>query len=309
MNPEIFLEHDDIAPLIQALSQVFTSVSVASDRQAILKIAGIYSSFIGNLKLDAQSNMFALELVAAFRSYSISRERLDYHPMIKLLEYLGDFAANYNLTDHDLDLFSRLVKRGKDNFQALAACSAVGRIESPQDKGIGTGVLIGKNLLLTCDHIFSKTQVKQAWVRFNYKTGRFPLDIDLFKLDLNFLKHSHREDFALVKIQGEIQQKIINPNNTSLEREQAIRLIHHPQGKPIEISEEGKITQVGEDYLYHNLKTAEGSSGAAIVNRQWQLIGIHRGNPEISRGRPVVPEIMEGIPLHAFWEQILPLRT
>lgn len=303
MNPEVFLEQEDIPSITKALSQVFTRVKPL----AILEAAGIDNNFIGNLSLNAQPNMFALELVAAFRTYSISRERLDYHPMIKLFQHLCALAATYKLTDEDRALFSKLIERGKENFQALAACSAVGRIESPQNKGIGTGVLVGGNLLLTCNHIFSKTQVKQAWVRFNFKTGKFPLDIDLFKLDLNFLKHSHRQDFALVKIQGEIQQKIINPNNTPLEREQSIRLIHHPQGKPIEISEEGKITQVGEDYLYHNLKTAEGSSGAPIVNRQWQLIGIHRGNPEINQGRLIVSEIMEGIPLHAFWEKILPL--
>ncbi|MDJ0688434.1 MAG: trypsin-like peptidase domain-containing protein [Xenococcaceae cyanobacterium MO_188.B32] len=287
MNPEVFLEQKDISPLTKALSQVFTRVKPL----AILEAAGIDNNFIGNLSLNAQPNMFALELVAAFRTYSISRERLDYHPMIKLLQHLCALAATYKLTDEDRALFVRLVERGEENFQALVACSAVGRIESPQDNGIGTGVLVGEKLLLTCSHIFSKTQVQKAWVRFNYKAGKYPLDIDLFELDLNFIEHSHRQDFALVKIEGELKQKIINPNNTPLEREQAIRLIHHPQGKPIEISEQGKIIQVGEDYLYHNLKTTEGSSGAPIVNRQWELIGIHRGNPEISRGRPIVPEV------------------
>jgi hypothetical protein len=306
MNPELFLEQRDIAPLTQALSQVFTKVSVASDRQAILEIAGIDSAFIGNLILNAPPAMFALELVAALKSYSMSRKKLEYHPMVKLLKFLYEQAEAYNLEDRQIALFSQLVERGEENFKALDARSAVGRIESPKDTGIGTGVLVGKSLLLTCHHIFSKTQVQKAWVRFNYQAGKYPLDIDIFELDLNFISYSHLLDFTLVKIEGEPNQQTITPSNTPLEREQAIRSIHHPQGKPVEISEEGKIVQVGEDYICHNLKTTEGSSGAPIFNRQWELIAIHRGNLEVGRGRPVVPGTMEGIPIHAFWKQILP---
>ncbi|MEH1926704.1 trypsin-like peptidase domain-containing protein [Nostoc sp.] len=79
-------------------------------------------------------------------------------------------------------------------------------------------------------------------------------------------------------------------------------MIHHPQGKPVIISDFGQITQVGEDYIDHNVKTDDGSSGAPIFNRQWELIAIHQGNPGI--GRSVSPGSTGGIPIRAIWTQI-----
>ncbi|OUL30970.1 trypsin [Nostoc sp. 106C] len=301
MNPEIFLEQQDITPLTMALNHFALKVPLASDRQNVLESAGIDSAFLSNLKWDTQSIHFANELVAKFKQYQISSNSLESHPMVKLLKYLSDLAIIYNFKDEDSKLFTRLVERGQENFKALAACNTVGRIESPIGNPIGTGVLITKNFLLTCNHIFTKSQVQKAWVRFNYKDGNYESEKNILQLD--FISNNSRLDYALLKINAQTQQKAIFIDKTSiLDSGQDVCIIHHPQGKSVIISEFGQITQVGEDYIDHNLKTDDGSSGAPIFNRQWELIAIHQGNPGIRRS--VTPDSTGGIPIRAFWNQI-----
>jgi len=305
MNPELFLEQRDVVPLTLALNQFALRVNVASDRQEFLDSAGVDNALLSNLRLDTQPNRFAQALVAAFKSYRISNQRLDYHPMVSLLKYLCDLAPIYELADQDVALFSRLAEQGQENLKALAARSAVGRIESPKGTGIGTGVLIGKNLLLTCDHIFSKTQAKQAWVRFNYTSGSYALDSDVFELDLDTATRHSQLDHALVRVKGEPKQRMANLIDAILDSNQEIRLIHHPQAQHVVISGLGQIVQVGDDYIDHNISTDEGSSGAPIFNRDWQLVAIHRGNLGIGRaGRSLEPGTTSGVPLHAFWKNL-----
>jgi hypothetical protein len=305
MNPELFLEQTDIVPLTLALNQFALRVNDASDRQRVLESAGIDMALLSNLKLGATSNIFAPALVAAFKSYRISNQRLDYHPMVSLLKHLCDLAPIYELADQDVALFTRLAEQGQENLKVLAARSAVGRIESPKGTGIGTGVLIGKNLLLTCDHIFSKSQVTQAWVRFNYTTGSYALDSNVFELDLDTATRHSQLDYALVRVKGEPKQRTANLIDAILDSNQEIRLIHHPQGQHIVISGLGQIVQVGDDYIDHNISTDEGSSGAPIFNRDWQLVAIHRGNLGIGRaGRSLEPGTTSGVPLRAFWKNI-----
>jgi S1-C subfamily serine protease len=302
MNPEIFLEQKDVSPLMIALNQFALKVNVASDRYNVLESADIDSAFLSNLRFDTQSNIFAQGLVAAFRSYPISNQRLNYHPMVKLLEYLRDLAPVYGLNDQSVELFTRLVEKGNENFEALATRSAVGRIESPIGNAIGTGVLIRNNLLLTCNHIFSKSQVQKAWVRFGYKAGTHDSAKDIFELD--FISQHSRPDYAFLKIKGQPQQqKAISINNNAiLDEGQEIRIIHHPQGKPVVISDLGQIMQVGEDYIDHNVNTDDGSSGAPIFNSQWELIAIHQGKVGIARNSE--PGTTGGIPIRAIWNQI-----
>jgi hypothetical protein len=305
MNPEVFLDQKDVTPLILAFNQFALRVNVASDRQEFLDGAGVDNALLSNLRLDTQPNKFAQALVAAFKSYRISNQRLDYHPMVSLLKYLCDLAPIYELADQDVALFTRLAEQGQENLKALATRSAVGRIESPKGTGIGTGVLIGKNLLLTCDHIFSKSQTKEAWVRFNYTSGSYSLDSDVFELDLDTATRSSQLDYALVRVKGEPKQRTANLIDAILDSNQEIRLIHHPQGQHIVISGLGQIVQVGDDYMDHNISTDEGSSGAPIFNRDWQLVAIHRGNLGIGRaGRSLEPGTTSGVPLRAFWKNI-----
>jgi len=304
MNPESFLEQQDVVPLTLALNRWAQQVNVVSDRQEVLQSAGVDDTVLSNLRIDTKPNIFATTLVAAFKKYLISSQPGNYHPMVSLLQYLSELAPLYGLPEEDVALFSRLVTRGQENLKALAVRSAVARIESPQGIGIGTGVLIGTDLLLTCNHVFSKTQVQQAWVRFNYKAGSYNLPEDLLELDLDLLSSSSHPDHALVKIKGKPRQSPINPVHATLDQGQEIRLIHHPQGRYVSISDLGQIVQVGEDYLDHNLSTDEGSSGAPIFDRQWQLVAIHRGNPGI--GRSIESGTMAAVPIRRISNQIAP---
>ncbi|MEH2303248.1 MAG: trypsin-like peptidase domain-containing protein [Nostoc sp.] len=302
MNPEIFLEQRDVTPLIMALNNFAIKVNVASDRQNFLESAGIEPAFLSNLKCDVQPNIFAQALVSGFKNHQIYNN-FNYHPLVNLLESLRDLAPIYGFRNQDVELFNRLAEKGQENLRALIARQTVGRIESPIGNAIGTGVLITKNFLLTCHHIFSKSQVQKAWVRFGYKDRSYESEKDVFKLD--FISNNSHLDYTLLKINAQTQQKSIFINETSiLDSGQDVRIIHHPQGNPVIISDFGQITQVGEDYIDHNLKTDDGSSGAPIFNRQWELIAIHQGNPGI--GRTVTPGSTGGIPIRAIWNQISP---
>jgi hypothetical protein len=304
MNPENFLEQTEVTSLILALNQWAIQVKVADDRQQFLESAGIDTAFLSNLRLDNRSNIFAQALVAAFKTYRVSNQRLDYHPMVRFLKHLCELAPIDQLADKDVALFTGLVERGEENLKALTARSAVGRIEFPKGTGIGTGVLIGKNLLLTCDHIFSKSRARQAWVRFNYTSNSYALDLDLFELDLNSTIRFSQKDYALISIKGEPKQQTVIAIDAILDSGQEIRLIHHPQGQHVIISELGQVVQVGEDYIDHNISTDEGSSGAPIFNRDWELVAIHRGHPGTGAGRTLAPGTTSGLPLHTFWTQI-----
>ncbi len=306
INPEKFLEQKEVIPLILALNQWAIKVNVASDRQEFLENADIDTAFLSNLKLDTKPNIFAQALVAAFKTYRVSNQRLDYHPMVRFLKHLCDLAPIYQLVDEDVAFVTRLVERGEENLKALTARCTVGRIESPKGTGIGTGVLIAQKMLLTCDHILSKSRAQQGWVRFNYTPNSYVLDLDVFELDLSSATCSSREDYALIPIKGEPKQQMAIAINAILDSGQEIRLIHHPQGQYLIISALGQIVQVGEDYIDHNISTDEGSSGGPIFNRDWQLVAIHRGHPGTGAGRTLAPGTTSGIPLRTFWTQIQP---
>lgn len=303
MNPELFLEQEDIVKLEDSLENLFTiKLDHATNRRSVFITSDVDDSFIRNINFNGTPVEITNRVVAKFKGYKVSNQRVDSHPMIDLLQYLLNRQESYELKDEDVDLFTKLTERGRENLKAIKARSSVCRIESPKGIGIGTGVVIPKNLLLTCNHIFSKTQVRQAWVRFNYNADSRQLDKDLYELDMNFVSYHNRPDYALVKIKDNFQQQIALHSDKTLDSGQEIRIIHHPQGNPLVISDLGQIMQVGEDYIDHNVKTDHGSSGAPIFNRQWELIAIHQGNVGI--GRNFEPGSTGGIPIRAFWNQI-----
>ncbi|MDY0095055.1 MAG: trypsin-like peptidase domain-containing protein [Candidatus Vecturithrix sp.] len=304
MNPTVFVIQEEIPGFIKTITDFAVAFQNADDRRAVLSAAGIDARFMAGIKFDTIPVLFANSLAAKFRDYKVSSQRLDYHPLIALCSFWLDAgASHYGLDDQNVALCQKILVRGRENLNALKARESVARIESPQGTGIGTGVLIAENALLTCYHVFNKRNLQQAWVRFGYKEGSYGVE-DCFELDMNSLRGQHQPDYAVVNIQGQPRQRIVVPVNKVLSsgQETRIRIIHHPHGLPVQVSETGQIVQVGTDYIAHNLRTDEGSSGAPIFDHHWDLVAIHSGNPGLGREIPTGTKI--GVPISAIWERI-----
>lgn len=310
MDPDIFLAQDDVHLLVQALNSFALAVDAGDARKNTLVNAGVHLSFRSKLIFETSPHLFANKLVAHFREYRVSEQRPAYHPMVSLLDYL---LKVHELEDQDRNLFKRLVKQGLENLEGLTALSAVGRIEAPQGTAMGTGVLVEKQLLLTCKHVIERISdngLDRAWVRFGYKTGRYGVASgEIFELDLRTATNSIDQsgdtfDYLLVDIIGKPEYRPAPLSSSFLNTKQQIRLIHHPRGEPAQISESGQIVQVDKDFVRHNVSTDYGSSGAPIFDQSWRVVAIHRGTLGLSR--PSVPGVTEGVPLYSIWDSIKP---
>jgi hypothetical protein len=310
MDPNMFLAQGDIHLLVQALNTFALAVDAADARKDALVNAGIHLSFRSKLTFETSPYLFANKLVAHFREYRVSELRPAYHPMVSLLDYL---LKTHELEDGDRNLFNRLVRQGLESLAGLMALSAVGRIEAPPGTAMGTGVLVGKQLLLTCKHVIeriSHRELDSAWVRFGYKAGRYGVESgQLFELDLKTIadyscQSGDALDYVLVGIIGEPEYRPASLFGGFLNIKQPIRLIHHPRGEPAQISEVGHIVQVDKEYVRHNVRTDYGSSGAPIFDQSWRVVAIHRGTLSLSRSYP--PGVTEGVPLYSIWDDIKP---
>lgn len=308
MNPETFLAQDDVPLLVQALVAFAFEIDAAVERKEALVNAGIHFAFRSKLTYATSPQGFANQLVAHFREYRASNQQPAYHPMISFLDYL---LKTRELEDRDRELFNRLVRRGLENFDGLTSLSAVGRIEAPPGMAVGTGVLVGRQLLLTCKHVFERIfeqGLDHAWVRFGYKVGKYGIEMgDLFEVDVRDVPRHHAQpgltpDYALVRIIGRPQYHTVLLFNGPLNTTQSVRLVHHPRGEPAQISDVGQIVQAHKDHIKHNIKVDYGSSGAPIFDQSWRVVAIHRG--ALRPGRSPVPGLTEGLPLYSIWDDI-----
>jgi hypothetical protein len=128
MNPELFLENGrEAIGLLGLLVKVATINSESIDRLSMIKNAGVD---LPSLKLTSDSVNFAQQLVAQFKRFCVSEQRVDYHPMLGRIEYLRTMDEQFhlfNFDDQERGLFEDLMNRGNENLKALAARRSIGR--------------------------------------------------------------------------------------------------------------------------------------------------------------------------------------
>jgi len=303
-NPQKFIHQNDTEPLLNILERFATRFYGYKDRLDFLRAAGIETNFINKLNLNMNPKMFAFSFLTASKDFHVTQRKPDYHPFIQFLNLLAQTDKD-DLDDHEILICDRLIANGRNNLKALKACSTVGMIEAAAGQGIGGGVYLGNHILLTCRHLFNCLTLQQARVRFGYREQwHLSIDANLSELDLDTLSGDMSLDYALIKINGELNIQPVKISNQVLNSgsECVIRMIHHPGGGPMVISEQGRIITVGDEYITHNIGTDQGSSGAPIFNSEWELVAIHRGDPGIER--PIQDGTKEGVPLHALRDKI-----
>ncbi len=310
MNPEIFLQQDDVPVLTQALNTFAVEVDTAQARKEILINAGIHLALLSKLIFETSPYLFANKLTAYFREYRISEHQPIYHPMLNLLDYM---LQAHELEEQDKLLFQRLLKQGHENFKAIVARSAIGRIESPIGTPIGTGVLLDKQLLLTCQHVIAPHaghSQERVWVRFGYKMGRYTVEPgDIFELGPPNRTSAETQvddtaDYALLRIIGKPEKHAARLFTDWPSLTDTLRLIHHPNGAAVQISDEGQIIDINpnQQRIRYSIAADHGSSGAPVFDTDWRVVAIHRGYPESSS--PNALSMGEGVPIFSIWDKI-----
>lgn len=310
LNPDVFLSQEDVHLLSQAFATLAIEMATADDRRSLLISASVHSAFTSKLSLNSSPYLFANQLVAQCREYRVSGLRPVYHPMICLLEYL---LQTHELDDQTRVFFQKLVKQGQENFNGLAARETVGRIEAPLNTARGTGVLVDRRHLLTCKHVIDRIfdhKQEHAWVRFGYKMGKYGAEIgEVFELDIKDIvcqgiSTDICQDYALIRIKEKMRRSAAHLFNRLPHLTQNIRLIHHPLGEPVQISNPGEVVLVASEAIQHNITADFGSSGGPIFDMHWNVLAIHRGASDINQAR--FAGASEAVPLYCLWMSIQP---
>jgi endonuclease G, mitochondrial len=200
--------------------------------------------------------------------------------------------------------------------RALLAANPICRISigtpSGHERGAATGFMISPRLLLTNEHVFgSAEEAETSFADFNYRfdiagrpetSYRFRLRPDLFFFNDESL------DFALVSVEPQSMENNASLSNFGYHRlipekgkillKEWMTIIQHPGGarRQFAIRENECIAIEDPDVIWYMSDTAQGSSGAPVLNDSFQVVALHhagvpkqdkQGNYILKNGRKV----------------------
>lgn len=202
--------------------------------------------------------------------------------------------------------FERLI--GKSDLMSInylergrRAAAAVCRIKVPEQGGCwyGTGFLVGPKLLLTNHHVLgSPAEANQAAAQFGYEydADGALIEPQQFKLAPNEIFFTdHALDITLVAVVSLSDASVpierygrlpLIPLSGKAVHGEDVTIIQHPGGEPkqiairasriIEISKTENIPGLdAERFIHYTTDTEPGSSGAPVLNDQWQVVAVH----------------------------------
>ncbi|UQX05251.1 endonuclease [Streptomyces sp. RerS4] len=180
------------------------------------------------------------------------------------------------------------------------ASRSVGRVtvRTPRSSHHGTGFLVSPSLLMTNNHVLKSPEEADAGViEFNFQSGvdGQPLMPVVFRLEPRRFFVTHRAlDFTLVAVaEASRDGRPLAAFGTLPLREaqgkatigELVNIIQHPNGEPKQLAlRENQIVDVLDDFLQYKADTAFGSSGAPVLNDQWEVVALHHaGAPRRDR--------------------------
>ena len=150
------------------------------------------------------------------------------------------------------------------------------------DGGIASGVVVGKNTMLTNKHVVkndSVTAMPAANGQNNFPKGQFKSN--------NIVRYPGDQDLAVVHFdkndKGQSIGDVVRPANMADAQQSKVgermTITGYPSDKPLSTMWEsiGKITKNDGSHLEYDASTVGGNSGSGVFNKKRQLIGIHYG--------------------------------
>jgi endonuclease G len=186
----------------------------------------------------------------------------------------------------------------------LRVAGAVAMIKGPV--GNGTGFLVTPWLLMTNHHVLPSEEAAAATdVRFGYQERESGDIVGVTRLRLQpdrffVCSPDTALDYTVVAVgalpDGQAPGDVLGtiPLYGSIGKileGEPINIIQHPEGRAKEIAFRNNrlIKLVDADVMTYSTDTDRGSSGAPVLNDQWELVGLHRASVEATdeHGRPV----------------------
>ncbi len=175
----------------------------------------------------------------------------------------------------------------------LLVARSVARIRVRGSKGElagwGTGVIVAPRLMLTNNHVVHDPAVAaRTWAEFDVQEGVDGklLPSTIFDLAPDALFVTDPElDYTLVAV-AEVSHTgtplaaygwlpIIEEEGKAVVGEY-LNIIQHPNGEPKQLAlRNNRLIDVLENFLHYETDTAPGSSGAPVLNNQWELVALH----------------------------------
>ncbi len=146
-----------------------------------------------------------------------------------------------------------------------------------------TGTLISNDLFLTARHCVSGNTCESVQIAFNFLSKRGPEEVFQCAEVVEKGGGSNNDDYAILRLEGKpgVNWGFYPPAAGQATKSQALMMIHHPAGKPMQLSlEKCKVTETKGKMLHHRCDTEPGSSGSAILTRSQdfnaiRIMGVH----------------------------------
>lgn len=235
-----------------------------------------------------------------------------------------------NITLPDKQALERVIN-SEDNFLdinllagAIYSAQAVCQIENREGtnvekKAIGTGFLIGPDLLLTNQHVVrDKKYLTEMVARFGYQIDANGVPLPghkvCFRPDFYFSSDSSSLDYALLRLQEQPLTHIAvnhNANDLSyldlvwqgkhrgylllaerfIKEQDRLNIIQHPNGKSMKVvlTQNYVIADMTETRVQYVADTMDGSSGSPVLNQNWEVVALHHS------GEPYPPDAAKSV--------------
>ena len=171
--------------------------------------------------------------------------------------------------------------------RGLTVAKSVCRILSKNSVPVGTGFLVGQNMLMTNHHVIATVKdADKMMAEFNYQTDMHGvlLQSARYTFDPAVFMTNEQLDYTLIGLAvpaaatpplstwGVLK---LNPSADPLPDEHVV-IVQHPGGAPKQIAlTANQVVQTWEHRLFYTTDTMPGSSGSPVFNQNWEVIALH----------------------------------
>jgi hypothetical protein len=167
------------------------------------------------------------------------------------------------------------LQRGIEVSRSVALVDVVG-------KWVGTGFLIGPNLLMTNNHVLPyRDLLVNTKFRFNYQltfSGSDELAVDFIALPDGIFYTSKTLDYSVIELKGEPgkQWGILELSHLTPTIDDRVNIVQHPSGLPKQISFQNNFVQYADSRVVQYVtSTLPGSSGSPVFDNNWRVVALH----------------------------------